>query len=127
MKALKTGICAEKTHIVTAEDTARRVGSGSLEVFGTPCMLALMEEATCLCIADYLEQDETTVGTGINIAHLAPTPVGKTVVASAVLSGVDGRQLIFEVTARDEHGEIGRGEIKRCVVYAARFMEKTLK
>lgn len=124
MKELKIGIFAEKTLEVHKELTAKAVGSGSLAVFGTPCMLALMEEACCLCAAPYLEADETTVGTAVRLTHNAPTVIGKCVTAKARLTQVQGRQLTFQVWACAEGQEIGTGEIERFLVNGNRFMEK---
>lgn len=124
MKEALPGLFAEKTIEVTGEKTAAAVGSGSLAVFGTPAMIALMEEATCLCVAGCLEEDETTVGAEIHIHHTAPTPVGCFVTARAELVAAEGRKLTFQVTARDETQEIGGGTVTRFVVGGERFMQK---
>ena len=109
---------------VTPAHTAKAVQSGSLEVFATPMMAALMEKAACAALAPYLEGEETTVGTALAIRHTAATPVGMQVTAEAVVTAVNGREITFRVTARDEAGEIGSGEHTRFVVYAGRFQEK---
>lgn len=126
MREIKAGISSQKQVEVTENHTARAVGSGTLDVFGTPCMLALMEETTCLCIADCLQEGETTVGISAEIEHLAPTAVGKTVTAVAELVQTEGRRLTFRVTARDEVQDIGKGCIVRFIVDSKRFMEKAL-
>lgn len=107
------------------EDTALEVGSGSLLVYATPCMAALMEAAACEAIADGLSENEATVGTELNIQHLSATPVGLEVRAEAEVTAVDGKVICFELRAYDEAGEIGKGTHKRVVVNPQRFLEKT--
>ena len=110
---------------VTEENTALSVGSGSLKVFATPAMLALMEKAACEAIKDILNEGETTVGTLLNVQHTAATPIGMEVSATAELIERDGRKLVFNVTANDESSEIGKGTHERFIVLADRFTEKT--
>ena len=110
---------------VCAENTATAVHSGTLPVFGTPYMIALMEQATCNAIAPFLEENETTVGTKINVAHIKATGIGRRVEAEATLKNADGRCLLFDVIAREEGGQIiGQGSIERFVVNIDRFMQK---
>lgn len=125
MKEITTGAKAAATMQVTAEKTAKTVGSGSLNVFATPMMAALMERAACEALAPYLEGDETTVGTELNIRHTAATPVGLTVTAEAEVTAVNGREIAFSVKAFDSVGEIGSGTHKRFVVFAEKFQAKT--
>lgn len=106
------------------EDTALEVGSGSLLVYATPCMVALMEGAACEAISSALGEDKTTVGTYLEIRHLSATPVGLEVWAEAELTAMEGNTLTFQVTAYDEAGKIGEGIHKRAVVTAQRFLEK---
>ena len=110
---------------VTENNTALSVGSGSLKVYATPAMLALMEKAACEAVASILNEGETTVGTLLNVAHTAATPVGMEVSATAELIERDGRKLVFNVTANDESGEIGKGTHERFIVLSERFTEKT--
>ncbi len=110
---------------VTENNTAISVGSGSLKVYATPAMLALMEKAACEAVASILNEGETTVGTLLNVAHTAATPVGMEVSATAELIERDGRKLVFNVTANDESGEIGKGAHERFIVLSERFTEKT--
>lgn len=110
---------------VTENNTAISVGSGSLKVYATPAMLALMEKAACEAVASILNEGETTVGTLLNVAHTAATPVGMEVSATAELIERDGRKLVFNVTANDESGEIGKGTHERFIVLSERFTEKT--
>lgn len=125
MKQPEMNIKGSANTAVSENKLAVNVGSGSLEVFATPAMTALMEESACNCIADYLGEDETTVGTELNIQHISATPKGMNVTAEAVLTAVDGRMLEFEVTAYDECGKIGFGTHKRVIVKSERFTEKT--
>lgn len=124
MKTAPVGAMGTKAHLVTQNDTAIAVGSGSLQVLGTPVLLALMEEATCLAVEAYLEGDETTVGSAVALEHMAPTLVAQTVTATASLEDIDGRLLTFQVTASDESGTVGKATIKRYLVSANRFMDK---
>ena len=107
------------------ENLASKVGSGSLEVFATPEMIMLMEKAACSCISDYLEYNETTVGTELNVRHISATPKGMKVCAEAELTEINGRELIFSVKAYDECGDIGEGVHKRFVVDTEKFISKT--
>ncbi len=125
MKSIKINIKGIASSAVTADKLAVNVGSGSLAVFSTPSMTALMEESACNCLADYLENDETTVGTELNIKHLSATPEGMKVTAEAVVTEVSGREFTFEVTASDESGLIGKGTHKRFLVYSEKFTAKT--
>lgn len=110
---------------VEKEDTALEVGSGSLLVYATPCMVALMEGAACEAIAEGLDEGETSVGIELNIQHTAATPVGMEVRAEAEVIAVDGKIITFEIHAFDESGEIGKGTHKRAVINAQRFLDKT--
>lgn len=125
MKDIQSKAYAEVSVEVGEDNTAAAVGSGSLEVFGTPCMIALMEKATVNAVAPYLENDETTVGTQINVSHCKASAVGAVITARAELSEVQGRKLVFDVSAVDDKGDvIGEGRIERFVVFAERFMSK---
>ncbi len=110
---------------VDSFNTAKSMGSGSLEVFATPSMVALMEKAAVNAVAEFLSDNETTVGTLINTEHISATPVNMTVTAEAEVTEVNGREIVFSVTARDEAGIIGRGTHKRFIVNAEKFMKKT--
>lgn len=109
---------------VGKEHLASQVGSGSLDVFATPMMAAMMEKAACGAAEPLLEPGQTTVGTMLHIEHVAATPLGMEVCATAVVEKRDGRRIDFVVTARDEAGEIGRGTHSRVIVDAARFQAK---
>ena len=112
----------EKT--VTPDMTAKAVGSGGLEVFGTPFMMGLMENAAMQCVQPELPEGKGTVGVEISSSHLAPTPVGMKVSATAEVTGVsaNGKMITFKVTASDEEGLIGEGTHTRAVIDNARFL-----
>lgn len=124
MKDLKTGITGKSEMTADSSTLAVNVGSGSLEVFATPVMIMLMEKASCQCIADYLENDETTVGTELNIKHISASPEGSQVYAVSELIGINGRELTFRVEAFDNSGPIGSGIHKRFTVYGEKFTAK---
>lgn len=119
------GMKGEAFNEVEREDTAQIVGSGSLLVYATPCMVALMEGAACEAIAEAMPEDQTTVGIELNIQHLAATPVGHEVRAEATVTAVEGKIITFELAAFDEAGPIGKGTHKRCIVNSQKFLDKT--
>ena len=121
---ITVGMKAEVGSLVEREDTAREVGSGSLLVYATPCMAALMEGAACEAIAEAMDDSKTTVGTELNIQHLSATPVGLEVRAEAEVTAVDGKVITFAITAYDEAGEIGNATHKRVIVNTQKFLEK---
>ena len=119
------GMKGEVSTLVEKEDTAAEVGSGSLLVYATPCMVALMEGAACEAIAPCMNEDQTSVGTELNISHISATPVGLDVRAEAEVIAVEGKIITFQVTAYDEAGKIGEGTHKRFIVTTQRFLDKT--
>lgn len=124
---LQAGIKGEQRVEVVYENTATAVGSGVLEVFATPCMIALMEKTACDSVIPYLEEGDGTVGTELNIKHVAATPIGMTVRCESELLEVDGRRLVFDVKAYDEVGLIGEGRHERFIVNNEKFQSKTNK
>ena len=112
------------TMIVEEKHLACNVGSGDLPVFATPMMMALMENAAMLCVADELENGSSTVGGQISSSHLKPTGLGKTVTATAELISAEGRKLKFKVSASDEGDLIGEGEHLRFISDKEKFMSK---
>ncbi len=124
MLTLKVGTKATAKTIVSDKNTAQAMKSGSLPVFATPAMVALMEEASCLTIKDYLEIGEGTVGIALNIEHVAPTALNDTVTATATLSQIDGRKLVFTVEVHDTHKLIGKGTHERFLINNEKFMSK---
>lgn len=125
MKELICGITGKASLVADKASLAVNVGSGSLEVFATPMMVMLMEKAACNCVSEYLKNDETTVGTELNVKHTSASPEGSEIYAVAELTAVNGRELIFKVEAFDTAGSIGCGTHKRFVVYAEKFLAKT--
>ncbi|MCK5882406.1 MAG: thioesterase family protein [Bacteriovoracaceae bacterium] len=112
----------EKT--VESTDSAKSCGSGLLEVFATPAMIAFMEN-TAMKLADKgLDPHHGTVGTFVGVSHTRPTTIGMKVKCCAELMEVDKRKLVFKVTAWDEEGEIGTGTHERFVINNEKFMEK---
>lgn len=109
---------------VVPANTAAALRSGDVPVFGTPALVALMEQAAVAALAGHLEPGETTVGTRIDVAHLAATPVGERVRAEAVLIGLEGRSLRFAVVAFDGRQKVGEGVHQRAVVGRERFLAK---
>lgn len=122
---ITVGMKGEASTLVEREDTAAEVGSGSLLVYATPCMVALMEGAACEAIEATLSEGQTTVGTSLEISHLSATPVGLEVRAEAEVIAVEGKMITFSVTAYDEAGKIGEGTHKRCIVTSQRFLDRT--
>lgn len=121
---ITVGMKGKVSTLVEREDTAMEVGSGSLLVYATPCMVALMEGAACEAIAEALPEGKTSVGAALQISHLAATPVGLEVYAEAEVIEVDGNTITFQVTAFDEAGKIGEGTHKRAIVTSQRFLDK---
>ena len=106
---MEIGIKGKVETVVDGSNTAKFVGSGSLDVFATPCMVGLMEQAAQMSVAPYLGEGEGTVGTKLEISHDAATPLGMKVWAESELIEIDRRRLVFEVKAFDECGQIGSG------------------
>ena len=121
---LREGITGQGETVVTRENTAKTVGSGELDVFATPAMIALMEETAYKSVAGELDAGMGSVGTLMNVKHVSATPVGKKVTCRTELREVDGRRLVFHVEARDEAGLIGEGVHERFVVYNEKFQKK---
>jgi fluoroacetyl-CoA thioesterase len=121
---LETGMRGDAKLVVTEADTALALGSGIVEVLGSPRLVALCEEACCNAIANALDDGITSVGMRIQFDHLQPTPIGAEVIAEAVLEKIDGRRLKFTVSASDPGGLVAAGKITRVVVDLDRFMSK---
>jgi fluoroacetyl-CoA thioesterase len=114
---------AQVTHTVTADDTARALGSGDLDVLATPRLLAWLEEATCAALD--LPPERTSVGTRVELEHLAASPVGAEVTATAEVVHTDGRLVRFQVVAHDAGGTVlATGEVRRVVVDRERFLSR---
>ncbi len=121
---LEAGIKGTKEIMVTNENTAKTMESGTLDVFATPAMIALMENTAYESVASELEEGSGTVGTALNVKHVAATPVGMKVTCETELIKVDGRALTFSVKAFDEKGLIGEGEHERFIVFNEKFQAK---
>ena len=121
---LSPGIRGEKTVEVTESNTAEALGSGTLKVFATPAMIALIEATASESVAPHLEEGSSTVGTHLDVAHSAATPVGMSATCVTELVEVDRRRLVFRVTVTDAAGEIGSVTHERFVVDNAKFMSK---
>ncbi|MCL2766944.1 MAG: thioesterase family protein [Peptococcaceae bacterium] len=121
---ISPGRTATVRSTVSQSNTAKTVGSGSMDVFATPMMIALMEQAACECLAACLKPEQTSVGTKINVTHTAASPLGEKITATAVIESVDGRRIEFAVSASDSKGEIGRGSHTRVLVNQDEFLER---
>jgi len=121
---VKEGMTGTMEIYVTEGDTASKVGSGNLEVFSTPSMIALMENTSKSCVDLHLPFGYTTVGIELNIKHIKPSPIGMKIRCEALLIKVQGKKLIFNVEAWDEKGKIGEGAHTRYIVNSEEFMKK---
>jgi len=121
---LEAGIKGKMELTVSTEDTAAVLKSGNLQVFATPRMIALIEETAWKSVAEELEEGCATVGTELNVKHLAATPVGMQVTCETELVEVDGRRLVFNIAVYDEAGKIGEGTHERFVIFAEKFQAK---
>ena len=121
---IETGVRGRETLTVRPEDTAVHYGSGLVEVFATPAMVALMEKTCLNSVRSFLPEGIGTVGIRVDVTHHRATPVGRKVVCTSRLAEVDRRRLVFDVLAEDEKGEIGRGRHERFIIDTARFMAK---
>ncbi len=121
---LKIGLKNSVAQVVTENDTAVAVGSGSLKVLATPKLIALVEKAAADLAEKVLPPEFTSVGTLINFEHTAPTPLNLKYRAEVEIAEIDGRKIIFEVTTFDERGEIGRGRHERFIVNREKFQAK---
>ncbi len=122
---MNPGIEKEIKITVTEDFTALKMGSGSLEVYATPAMVALMEQAAAESVEELLGEGKTSVGTKMEVEHLAATPLGMKVTCRSTLTAVDNRKLTFAVEAYDEAGLIGKAHHERFVIDTQRFLEKT--
>ena len=122
--SLQPGIRGHAEVKVVHENTAAAVGSGALEVFATPSMIALMEKASLESVLPFLSDGESTVGTAISVTHDAATPLGETVTAETELIEVDRRRLVFRVECRAGGEVIGKGTHTRFIVSSEKFLQK---
>ena len=122
--AIELGLKGREETVVCETNTAATVGSGLVPVFATPFMIALMEGAAAKAVLPCIGEDEGTVGTHLNVAHSAATPIGMKVWAEAIVTAVEGKKLTFDVVAFDEAGEIGRGTHERYIIKPEKFLAK---
>ncbi len=118
---LETGIKGKQTITVSHEQTAAFYGSGALEVFATPAMIALLEETAWKSVQPFLDEGYGTVGTRVDVRHLAATPLGMQVTCESELIEIDRRRLVFKVDVFDESGKIGEGTHERFVIQNDKF------
>lgn len=121
---MEIGIKGQVETVVNENNTAKFIGSGSLDVFATPNMIGLMEQAAQVSVAPFLEEGQGTVGTKIEVTHDAATPLGMKVWAESELIEIDRRRLVFEVKAYDECGLIGQGRHERFIIQNEKFLAK---
>ncbi len=121
---MELGLTYESCTVVAESNTALALGSGDMEVFATPAMVALMENAAMLAVRDSLPEGSTTVGVEMQTSHIKASALGANIKASATLVEVDGRRLTFDVKAWDEKATIGEGRHVRFVVDRERFLSK---
>jgi fluoroacetyl-CoA thioesterase len=122
--SLQTGLTASVKIVVTDDDTAIALGSGSVPVLATPRLVGLCEEAAVAAIEGQLDPGSTSVGMRVQVDHLMPTAVGSPVTAEATLEKISGRRLTFTVSASDHRGLVAAGRVTRVIVDVDRFMEK---
>ena len=125
--SIPTGLKGRADSVVTEQNTAQAACSGALPVFGTPFLCALMEKAAWTSLVPYLEEDQGTVGTKLDISHDSATPLGMKVWAESEVTQVDGKRPVLKVAAFDERGPIGQGTHERFIVTDERFLSKTAR
>jgi len=124
--SLAPGLEGKASLLVTDKHTAKTMKSGSLDVLATPQMVALVEEAACSAIAAHLAPGTTSVGTHLDVKHLAPTPIGMSVTATAKLTKVEKRALTFDIAASDGKEQIASGTHSRFIIDVEKFMKKAV-
>lgn len=122
MNTLKEGLSHTSRISIDSSLTAKAIGSGDLDVFASPAMIALMENAAMLAVRDHIDPEYTTVGGHIDVSHLHPTAKGREVEATAVLTKIEGKKLTFSVEAHEGNTLIGRGTHLRFIVHRSRFL-----
>ena len=121
---MELGIKGSVETVVVYDNTAAKMGSGDQEVFATPCMIAVMEDAAQRSVLPYLAEAQATVGTHLDVSHDAATPIGMKVWAESELVEIEGRKLVFRVEAYDECGSIGKGRHERFIIDKEKFMAR---
>lgn len=123
MREVLIGIAYQVEEVVTSEKSASQVGSGLLNVYSTPAMIALMEKAAYLCVEKYLEEGESTVGGAVNIRHLKPTAIGKKVICTSAVKSATAKRIDFDVVVLEDGVTIGNGTHTRFVIDKAQFLK----
>lgn len=118
------GKSANAKTTVSETNTAKAVGSGDLDVFSTPMMIALMEEAACNALAEALKPGQSSVGTQISVEHTAASALGTEITATATITSVEGQKVTFDLQASDSNQEIGKGTHSRFIIDKERFLSK---
>ncbi|MDR0421270.1 MAG: thioesterase family protein [Prevotellaceae bacterium] len=121
---IKLGLTAQSEVTVDMNNTAIHIGSGSLPVFSTPSLIALMENAAIKCIDGCFDKTLTTVGIALNIEHVKASATGEKIIAKATLVNICNRELLFELEAYDSKGMVGKGSHKRFLINIEKFMSK---
>ncbi len=121
---LKTGLTHRRQLTVSSRETAKTIGSGALDVLATPSLIALMEQTAWQSVQKHLDKGKETVGTFLEIKHLAPTPVGMVVECVSELTAINNRELTFHIEVRDKHDKIAEATHKRFVIEAEPFQKK---
>ncbi|MFA5955942.1 thioesterase family protein [Hyphomicrobium sp.] len=124
LSKLRVGLSGSASMLVTEERLATRVGSGDVPVFASPMLIAIMEAAAVDCLSSHLPDDHQSLGVHLDVNHSVPTPIGLTVTATATVKAIDGRKVIFDVSASDGVDRIGSGVHTRIIVDTARFMAR---
>lgn len=124
MNNIAVGTTFRSQTIVGNNMFASYLGSGTLEVYATPAMIGMMENAAMNCIAQFLDESESSVGSNINVSHISPTPAGVDVYAVATVTAIDGKKIDFSLEAYDSFGKIGEGTHTRYVIDSEKFMHK---
>ena len=124
LEELKVGMTNKFEKTVSEDDTAKQLGSGTIEVFSTPMMVAMMECAAKDVVQPFLEEGFSTVGISLNIKHMAATKINKKVWAIAELVEIDRKRLVFKIDAFDEDKKIGEGTHERFIIQNSKFIEK---
>ncbi len=121
---IRPGLVGEKTLVVTEERTAKHIGSGGLRVLATPAMVMLIERTCLELVEPMLPEGQSTVGSGISVRHLGPTPLGMTVRARVEVIAVEDRQITFRAEVWDDVEKVGEGEHRRVVIDVDRFLRR---
>lgn len=123
MEKINIGTSYEIGKSVTANESALHIGSGTLEVYSTPSMIAIMEKASLMCIEQYLGNQETSVGAAVNVKHLRPTAIGKYITCRSKITSVDRKKIEFEVEVHENDKLIGKGTHTRVIITKDTFMD----